>query len=101
MECIEKHANGELCLHATFSMTSPAKRKMKAAQQKRRAGDAEADDEDSGPDAGSPADGTRAARKKAKAKAAAAAADKQAKAATAEQEATRAARHAKRGIAQS
>ena len=101
MECIEKHANGELCLHATFSMTSPAKRKMKAAQQKRRAGDAEADDEDSGPDAGSPADGTRAARKKAKAKAAAAAADKQAKAATAEQEVTRAARQAKRGIEQS
>ena len=101
MACIEKHASGEPCLHATFSMTSPAKRKMKAAQQKRRDADAEADDESSDADVGSPADGTRAARKKAKAKAAAAAADKQAKAATAEQEVTRAARNAKRGIEQS
>ena len=97
-ECINKHANGEPCLHSSFSMTSPAKRIMKAAQQKRRAADAEADDEDSDAGVGSPADGTRAAKRKTKERKAAAAADQQAQATAAEQAVSRAARNAKRGI---
>ena len=101
MACIEKHAAGEPCLHSTFSMTSPAKRIMKAAQQKRRNAGAEADDEDSDDAVGSPADGTRAAKakaKKAKAAKAAAEVDTQAAAKAAEQEDARKARQAKRGI---
>lgn len=102
---MEKHASGAPILHATFDMSSPAKRSMKAAAEKRKArrsgeeteeGSSEEESESDLPL--SPADGTRrakAARKKARAEAKA---ESKAKAKTATQENDRAARHAKRNI---
>jgi hypothetical protein len=112
-ECIEKHANGEPCLHSTFNMTSPAKRKMKEAWVKRKNPDV-SDDSDSDSDDSedenlesprSPANGTRAAKlakkraKKArKEKKMAEKTAQKAAETTAAQEGARAARQAKRGI---
>ena len=112
-ECMEKHANGEACLHSSFDMNSPAKRNMRAAWVKRKnptdavessdesSDDLEDDSEDVNPR--SPSDNTRGAKRaKRAAKAAkrAAQAAQQAAQHNAEQEAARAARHARRGIAQ-
>ena len=103
MDCMKKHTDGEPCQHATFDMTSPAKRSMKAEAARRKAKRAGSDTEDGsdGSDSdgdanglNSPADGTRS-RKKAKKEAKAAA---EAAAKTAAQEDGRAARRAKRGI---
>uniref|UniRef100_A0A7S3AX02 PiggyBac transposable element-derived protein domain-containing protein n=1 Tax=Haptolina ericina TaxID=156174 RepID=A0A7S3AX02_9EUKA len=109
-ECMEKHRNGEPCLHTSFTIGSPGKRAMKAAWEGRKRdtdafdGDDEDDFEDdpSAPPT-SPADGTRANKKRAKKarqeKKAADKAEAEAQATAAGQAAGRAARQAKRGIA--